>query len=57
MQTAIAAAEVELRERGRGNAGAVESVENQTQVSHSFHRPLKISQPRRDFHIPTRRTR
>ena len=37
--------------RGRGNAGSVESVENQTQVFHSFHRPLKI--PRRDFHIST----
>jgi hypothetical protein len=26
-------------------------MENQTQVSHAFHRPLKI--PRRDFHIST----
>jgi hypothetical protein len=31
----------------------VESVENQTAVSHPFHRPLEISQKRRDFHIPT----
>jgi hypothetical protein len=38
---------------GRGNGGAVESVENQKQVSHPFHRPLEISQTRRDFHIPT----
>jgi hypothetical protein len=29
----------------------VESAENQTQVSHSSHRPLKI--PQRDFHIST----
>ena len=38
---------------GRGNAGAVESVENQRQVSHAFHRPLEISQKARDSHIPT----
>ena len=38
---------------GRGNAGAVESVENQTQVFHASHRPLKIPQNRRDFHIST----
>jgi len=31
----------------------VESVENQTQVFHASHRPLKIPQRRRDFHIPT----
>jgi hypothetical protein len=31
----------------------VESVENQTQVFHAFHRPLKIPQQRRDFHIST----
>ena len=36
-----------------GNAGAVESVENQTQVSHPSHRPLEISPTPRDFHIPT----
>jgi hypothetical protein len=40
-------------QRGRGNAGPVERVENQTQVSHSSHRPLEISQTPRDFHIPT----
>jgi hypothetical protein len=28
-------------------------MENQTQVFHPFHRPLKIPQKRRDFHIPT----
>jgi hypothetical protein len=38
---------------GRGNDGAMESMENQPQVFHAFHRPLKISQNRRDFHIPT----
>jgi len=31
----------------------VESVENQTQVFHASHRPLKIPQNRRDFHIST----
>jgi hypothetical protein len=36
-----------------GNAGSVEREENQTQVSHSFHRPLEISPTPRDFHIPT----
>src|SRR5437660_11615010 len=36
-----------------GNAGAVESVENQTQVFHASHRPLEISPTPRDFHIPT----
>src|SRR5579863_6526777 len=38
---------------GYGNGGAVESVEKQKQLSHSFHRPLEISQRRRDSHIPT----
>ena len=33
--------------------GAVENVENQTQVFHVSHRSLKISQNRRDSHIPT----
>jgi hypothetical protein len=42
---------------GRGNAGPVESVENQKQVSHAFHRPLEISQKARDSHIPTARLR
>jgi hypothetical protein len=36
-----------------GNAGAVERVENQKQVSHSSHSPLEISPTPRDFHIPT----
>ncbi len=45
-------AEVPLTQ-GRGNAGPVESVEKQKQLSHSFHRPLEISQKTRDFHIPT----
>jgi hypothetical protein len=31
----------------------VESVENQKQVSPSFHRPLEIWQTAPDFHIPT----
>jgi hypothetical protein len=31
----------------------VESVENQTQVFHASHRPLKIPPNRRDFHIST----
>jgi len=31
----------------------VESVENQTQVSHTSHRPLQIPQNRRDLHIST----
>ena len=39
--------------KGRGNAGAVESVENQTQVFHASHSPLKIPQTRRDSHIST----
>jgi hypothetical protein len=53
MQSAVAGSTaVPLTEpKGRGNAGSVESMENQTQVSHAFHRPLKI--PRRDFHIST----
>ena len=49
-------AEVPLTE-GRGNAGPVESVENQERVSHAFHRPLEISQKARDSHIPTARLR
>jgi hypothetical protein len=31
----------------------VERVEKQKQLSHSFHRPLEISQKARDFHIST----
>jgi len=42
-----------MEPEGRGNAGSVESVENQTQVFHASHSPLKIPQTRRDFHIPT----
>lgn len=36
----------------RGKARPVETVENQTQVSHRSHRPLEIPKPR-DFHFPT----
>ena len=36
----------------RGKARPVETVENQTQVSHRSHRPLEISKTR-DFHFPT----
>jgi hypothetical protein len=36
---------------GRGNDGAVEAVENQTQVSHRSHRPLETASG--GFHIPT----
>ena len=39
--------------KARGNAGAVESLENQNQVFHPSHRPLQIPQPQRDLHIPT----
>ena len=49
-------AEVPLR-KGRGNAGPVERVEKQKQLSHSFHRPLEISHKARDFHIPTAQLR
>jgi hypothetical protein len=38
---------------GCGNDGPVESVENETRVSHASHRPLEISPTPRDFHIPT----
>lgn len=44
-------------EKGGGNAGPVEEVEKQEQLSHSFHRPLEISQKARDSHIPTARLR
>jgi hypothetical protein len=54
-----AATEVSMKapQQGRGNDGAVESVENHEQVSPSSHRPLEISQGRRDSHIPTARRR
>jgi hypothetical protein len=55
MQDAVIA-EIRLTE-GRGNAGPVEIVENQRQVSHAFHRPLGISQKARYSHIPTARLR
>jgi hypothetical protein len=42
-----------IKPEGRGNAGPVESVENQTQLFHAFHSPLKIPQTRRDLHIST----
>src|SRR5579863_8162190 len=38
---------------GYGNGGAGGNGEKQKQLSHSFHRPLEISQRRRDSHIPT----
>ena len=41
---------------GCGNGGAVETVENQTTVSHHFHRSLEIRQTTPDFHIPTAST-
>jgi hypothetical protein len=44
-------------QEGRGNDGAVESVENHEQVSPSSPRPLEISQGQRDSHIPTARRR
>ena len=52
-----AAAEVSMKapQQGRGNDGTVESVANHEQVSPSSHRPLEISQGRRDSHIPTAR--
>jgi hypothetical protein len=39
-----------------GNDEATERVENQEQVSHSFHGLLGISQRQRDSHIPTAST-
>ena len=41
------------RQNGCGNDGTVETMENQEQVFHRFHRPLEISPTTRDFHIPT----
>jgi transposase len=41
------------RSRDRGKDGTVETVENQTQVSHRSHRPLENSQPQRVSHFPT----
>jgi len=38
---------------GRGKDGAVERVENQTQVSHSSHRPLENAQHQRVSHFST----
>ena len=46
-----AAANREPESRGKG--GSVETVENQTQVSHRSHRPLEIPQTRRDSHFST----
>ena len=41
-------------EESCGNAGAVESVENQKQVSHASHEPLgNLARGRRDSHIST----
>jgi len=39
------------KQESRGKAGAMETVENQKQVSHRSHRPLEI--PQRDSHFPT----
>jgi hypothetical protein len=56
MQSAVSVSAIPIAEPGhRGNAGSVESVENQTQVFHASHRPLKIPQNRRDSHISTAR--
>ena len=56
MQSAVSASAIPIAEpEGRVNAWSVESVENQTQVFHASHRPLKIPQNRRDFHISTAR--
>jgi hypothetical protein len=41
------------RENRRGNGGAVESMENQTPVSHTSPDSLEIPQTPPDFHIPT----
>ena len=40
----------------RGKGGTLEAVENQTPVSHRFHRPLEISPTPRDFHFSTAAT-
>ena len=48
---------LQCRKKGCGNDGAGETMENQEQVFHRFHRPLEISPQRRDFHIPTARLR
>jgi hypothetical protein len=55
MQTPLFdAAAVPITERkGCGNAGPVEGMEKQKQLSHASHRPLEISQKARDSHIPT----
>jgi hypothetical protein len=59
MQDAVSdSAAVPITEReGRGNAGAVESLEKQKRLFHPSHRPLEISQTPRDSHIPTARLR
>jgi hypothetical protein len=43
----------ERRENRCGNGGVVESMENQTPVSHTSHNSLGIAQTPRDSHIPT----
>jgi len=55
MQSAVSAAAADpiAGPEGRGNAGPVERVEKQQQLSHSSHRPLGISQMARDSHIST----
>jgi hypothetical protein len=42
-----------ITKKRRGKGGPVETVENQTQVSHGSHRPLEISPTPRDSHFPT----
>jgi hypothetical protein len=42
-----------ITKQRRGKGGPVETVENQTQVSHGSHRPLEISPTPRDSHFPT----
>ena len=42
-----------ITKKRRGKGGPVETVENQTQVSHDSHRPLEISPTPRDSHFPT----
>ena len=46
-----------MAREGCGNAGFMESVEKQKQLSPSFQAPLEISPKARDSHIPTARRR
>jgi hypothetical protein len=47
----------QTRGKGCGNDGPLESTEKQRQLSRPSHRPLEISQRRRDSHIPTAQLR